>query len=288
LQRADDAVACRREVAKNDVAALLAAEVQISAHHLFDHVTIADFGADNFPAVRRERFLETGVTERASQERFNSKTPIMVPGVLARKAARALGVVDASALRFAARIPSCLWLVLLLALVFAAGRRVSPTAGALAAIAAALEDEVYPIDDLVFDLANIRAGPRFAGEDSHLAGRLGARCQQIYERADHPGYLEMGVPVQYGAGASEVVREVVTNAGGRYKLTSDLLRHGDIERALMEWRSLLRHIVAAPELDWPRWQELKAVAGHFLENTKPATSLDFPPLLAAQQRGGGF
>src|SRR6266404_61570 len=63
------------------------------------------------------------------------------------------------------------------------------------AIAAALEDETYPIEDLVFDLANIRAGPRFAGEDTPLGGRLGALCQQVYERADHPGYLEMGVPV---------------------------------------------------------------------------------------------
>ncbi|CAN5501266.1 hypothetical protein BH18VER2_BH18VER2_13960 [soil metagenome] len=34
------------------------------------------------------------------------------------------------------------------------------------ALAAALEDESYPIDDLVFDLANIRAGPRFAGDDA--------------------------------------------------------------------------------------------------------------------------
>ena len=28
-----------------------------------------------------ERFLDTGVSERASQERFNSKTPIMKPAV---------------------------------------------------------------------------------------------------------------------------------------------------------------------------------------------------------------
>ena len=82
-------------------------------------------------------------------------------------------------------------------------------AGEGLAIAAALEDETYPIDDLVFDLANIRAGPRFAGEDAPLGGRLGILCQRIYGRADHPGYLEMGVPVHYGSGASEVIRELV-------------------------------------------------------------------------------
>jgi superfamily II DNA/RNA helicase len=155
------------------------------------------------------------------------------------------------------------------------------------AIAAALEDEHYPIDDLVFDLANIRAGPRFAGEDSHLAGRLGALCQTAYERADHPGYLEMGVPVHYGAGASEVIREVVNSATGRYKITSEALRHGDIERALMEWRSLLRHIAAAPDFDWARWRELKAAAAQLLDRTTSPTMLDFPPLLAAQQRRVG-
>src|SRR4029078_432955 len=128
----------------------------------------------------------------------------------------------------------------------------------------ALEDETYPIDDLVFDLANIRAGPRFAGEDAPLGGRLGALCQRVYERADHPGYLEMGVPVHYGAGASEVVREVVTHPSCRYKITTDSLRHGAIERALMEWRSLLRHIAAAPALEWERWMALQAAARELL------------------------
>jgi len=151
-------------------------------------------------------------------------------------------------------------------------------------IAAALEEETYPIDDLVFDLANIRAGPRFAGEDAPLGGRLGALCQRVYERADHPGYLEMGVPVHYGAGASEVVREVVTHPSGRYKITSDSLRHGDVERARMEWRSLLRHIIAAPDLEWERWMALKSAAQELLGRVATPAFFDFPPLLATQRR----
>src|SRR5436190_14600938 len=63
-----------------------------------------------------ERLLDSHVTERASQERFNSKTPIMVPGVLARKAARAAGIRDEGALRFAARVPTAVWLAALLGL----------------------------------------------------------------------------------------------------------------------------------------------------------------------------
>jgi hypothetical protein len=156
-------------------------------------------------------------------------------------------------------------------------------AGEGLAIAAALETETYPVADLVFDLANIRAGPRFAGEDAPLGGRLGILCQQIYTRADYPGYLEMGVPSQYGSGASEVMRELCENPAARSRLTNESLRLGDIERALMEWRSLLRHIVAAPDLQWNRWQELKSAAAHYIENTKSPTLLDFPPLLATQQ-----
>jgi hypothetical protein len=157
-------------------------------------------------------------------------------------------------------------------------------AGEGLAIAAALEDETYPIDDLVFDLANIRAGPRFAGEDAPLGGRLGILCQRIYGRADYPGYLEMGVPTQYGSGASEAIRELAANPSARYRLTNESLRHGDIERALMEWRSLLRHIVGAPEIDWERWRALRQLAAHFIGNTSSPAAIEFPPLLAAQQR----
>ena len=152
------------------------------------------------------------------------------------------------------------------------------------AIAAALEDESYPIDDLVFDLANIRGGPRFAGEDAPMGGRLGILCQRIYDRADHPGYLEMGTPVHYGSGASEVIRELVANPGSRYRLTNESLRSGDIERALMEWRSLLRHIIHAPRFEWDRWKALKAAAERFIDSTTSPALLEFPPLLASQQR----
>jgi len=154
------------------------------------------------------------------------------------------------------------------------------------AIAAALEDETYPISDLVFDLANVRAGPRFSGEDAPMGGRLGILCQRLYSRADYPGYLTMGVPMQYGAGASEVVRELVADPRSKHKLIGDLLRHGDIERALVEWRSLLRRIVTAPPYSLPRWNELKKAAGELLEKTVSPTVIDLAGLLPVQQRRG--
>ena len=151
------------------------------------------------------------------------------------------------------------------------------------AIAAALEDETYPISDLVFDLANVRAGPRFSGEDAPMGGRLGILCQRVYRRADYPGYLTMGVPMQYGAGASEVVRELVADPQSKHKLIGDLLRHGDIERALVEWRSLLRRIITAPPCPLPRWIELKKAAGELLEKTVSPTVVDLAGLRPVQQ-----
>lgn len=156
-------------------------------------------------------------------------------------------------------------------------------AGEGLAVAAALEDETYPIEDIVFDIANLRAGPRFAGEEAVLGGRLGILCQRIYGRADHPGYIEMGVPAHYGSGASEIVRELIAAPTSRYKFTSDSVHHGDIERAMMEWRSLLRHIAAAPPLAWDRWMQLKAEAAKHVERSTSPALLDLPPLLAAQR-----
>jgi hypothetical protein len=152
------------------------------------------------------------------------------------------------------------------------------------AIAAALEDETYPISDLVFDLANVRAGPRFSGEDAPMGGRLGILCQRVYSRADYPGFLTMGVPMQYGAGASEVVREVAADPRSKHKLVGDLLRHGDIERALVEWRSLLHRIITAPPYPLARWDELKKAAGELVEKTVSPTNVDLTELLPVQQR----
>jgi hypothetical protein len=144
------------------------------------------------------------------------------------------------------------------------------------AVAAAMEDESYPIEELIFDLANLRAGPRFAGDDSPYGGRLGALCQRVYERADLPGYLDMGVPIDYGAGASEVVRELVERGASRTHLLTESLRQGDIERALVEWRSLLRHIIWAPDYDLVRWRTLKNAAQDLLEKSISPTTVARP------------
>ena len=150
------------------------------------------------------------------------------------------------------------------------------------AIAAALENADYPVEDLVFDLANLRAGHRFAQDESQFGGRLGLICQQTYQRADFAGYLEMGAPLAYGAGAAEVIREVVENQTPRHKLVNELLRHGDIERAITEWRSLLRQIVLAPDYGWDRWLDLKRISERFVNSTQSNALQALPILLPAQ------
>ncbi len=155
------------------------------------------------------------------------------------------------------------------------------------AVAAALEQPAmdYPIEDLVFDLANLRAGHRFVAEGDHpFGGRLGGLCQRVYARADHPGYLEMGVPPDYGDGAGAVVAEITRHPANRHRLLNDSLRPGDLERVLIEWRSLLAHLAAAPDLPWDRWRELQAAARQLVQTAASTGLPAFPPLSAAQQR----
>ena len=48
---------------------------------------------------------------------------------------------------------------------------------------------------------------------------------------------------------------------------TDSIRRGDIERATLEWKSLLRHILHAADPLFPRWNELQAVAKQVLDKT---------------------
>ena len=147
------------------------------------------------------------------------------------------------------------------------------------AIAAALEKPDYALADLLFDVANIRAGHRFAGEDSPYGGRLGFVCSQTYDRAEFPGYLEFGVPVGFGDGAGECMKLLSQAGTNRGRLLTEFLRTGDIERAQMEWHSLLRRIAEAPALEWSRWTEFQAMARSFLTDLPAKNRLEFPPLL---------
>lgn len=167
------------------------------------------------------------------------------------------------------------------------------------ALSAALEDRRYPLDDLLFDAANLFAGDRFAGTNPRRIGRLADACTRAFRRLSIEGWLEEGVPLQYGSGASEAVRALVAE-GARAREVLEAVEtagRGDIDRLLTEWRSLLRQTAAAGPLVGDgapmtgrdhfiaeRWDTFRALARSWLNET-PAMSLpELPPLTADQRR----
>jgi hypothetical protein len=152
------------------------------------------------------------------------------------------------------------------------------------AIAAALEEAHYPLDELIYDIANLDGGFRFCGDDNRYGGRLAIACHEQFQLQSIPGYLENGLPPHYGAGAELVVQSVHKNPLAKYEWVTDLLGAGDIDRAIIEWRSLLRQISHAPELDWPRWRAFQAMARAILAGTESPTLTDLPPLEYEQTR----
>jgi len=152
------------------------------------------------------------------------------------------------------------------------------------AIAAGLEDARYPLDEMIYDLANLDAGYRFCGEENRWAGRLAIACHKQYGQQNIPGYLENGVPPKYGAGAEEIVAAVHKNPLNKQGWVTDLVGAGDIDRIIIEWRSQLRQIAHAPSLDWPRWHALQTMAKAILQETESPTLTNLPPLEYGQTK----
>jgi superfamily II DNA/RNA helicase len=167
------------------------------------------------------------------------------------------------------------------------------------ALAAALEDRRYALDDLLFDAANLFAGDRFAGTNPRRIGRLADACTRAYRRMSIEGWLHEGVPLQYGSGASESVRALVAE-GARTREVLDEIEsagRGDIDRLLTEWRSLLRQVATAGPLLGDgapmtgrdhfiaeRWDNFRALARTWLHESRADSLPDLPPLTADQRR----
>ena len=152
------------------------------------------------------------------------------------------------------------------------------------AITTALEDESYPLDELIYDLANLDAGFRFCGEENRWAGRLAMVCHERFGLQSIPGYLENGVPPKYGSGAEQVVATIHKDPLAKQAWVTELLGPGDIDRVIIEWRSLLRQIAHAPGLEWPRWHALQKMAKGILRETESPTLTRLPPLEYHQTR----
>ncbi|MEM7792190.1 MAG: DEAD/DEAH box helicase, partial [Verrucomicrobiota bacterium] len=151
------------------------------------------------------------------------------------------------------------------------------------AVAAGLEASNYPVEELLYDLANLRAGHRFNA--LAIGGRpLTNFCQELYGLRSIPGYLLRGLPEDYGEGASEILYKIEHASSQAEKYLDDDLSHGDIERARLEWRSLRQHITHAPDYDWDRWRELKAVCAASLSHDPKQLPFENLPPLTRQQK----
>jgi hypothetical protein len=166
------------------------------------------------------------------------------------------------------------------------------------ALAAALEDGRYPLGDLVYDCANLFAGDRFAGTNPRTLGRLARVCEQTYRRFTVEGWLDHGLPPQYGFGAAEVIHALVQQKARRGELAAanEFAGRGDIDRLLTEWRNLLRQVANAPARDLAntpalgaaglaaRWDDFRALCRTQLGANKAGVPPELPPLTAEQRR----
>ncbi len=158
------------------------------------------------------------------------------------------------------------------------------------AIAAAIEDEEYPIRELVYDLANLDAGFRFAGAEIRWGGRLSWPCQKAYDSRTAEGYHEHGIPPEYGFGAASVVEDISKNPENKYKYTTPTLGIGDIDRIIIEWRSRLRQVAHSPSLPETagtlaeRWKNFQTLCKETLNEIESPALDDLPELQPMQTR----
>ncbi|MBN37023.1 MAG: DEAD/DEAH box helicase [Opitutae bacterium] len=146
------------------------------------------------------------------------------------------------------------------------------------AVAAALEDLDYPVDELAYDLANLRAGHRFRSL-AKSESRLGLVCRQAFGFKDCPGYLKGGLPLEYGEGATEVLSD-----RRAFLDESEDLKAGDLERVSVEWKSLLALIARGPTLEDERWNELQAQARSLIGTESKVEELPVLPEMPSRQR----
>jgi hypothetical protein len=114
---------------------------------------------------------------------------------------------------------------------------------------------------------------------------LAAVCRGTYGFVNHHGYLENGLPIDYGEGAAELLDAMLhPEQPGAQDLKAGIAE-GDISRAYVEWLSLLRHISMRLDHPWKRWIALKEAAKAVLEapHQDPAPLLPPRPAAADEQ-----
>ena len=149
------------------------------------------------------------------------------------------------------------------------------------AIAVALEDQNYPVEELVLDLANLRAGHRFRAL-SQTDSRLSLVCRETFGLNDCPGYLKAGLPLEYGEGAAEVIRDECMMKS--IELKGSDISMGDWERVKVEWKSLLSLITNSPTFSHIRWESLQKEARKIIGEKEKTEQLPPLPEIPSRQK----
>lgn len=127
-------------------------------------------------------------------------------------------------------------------------------------IAAALEERDYPLQELVRDLANLRGGHRFADLPPRGSERLAASARARYGHRNLPGILCEGLCSGYGENTREALELREREGLENIRRFCPEVAAGDLERARLEWLSLLRHIERVAPPKSPRWADFVAAA----------------------------
>ena len=117
-----------------------------------------------------------------------------------------------------------------------------------------------------------------------VAGRGQSKWLPYKEDYGYPLYLADMAALIARSGAEQVVASVHQNPLNKTRWITEFLGAGDIDRVIIEWRSLLRQIGKAPSLDWPRWTALQELAREILNETQSPTLTELPPLDYAQTK----
>jgi DEAD/DEAH box helicase len=152
-------------------------------------------------------------------------------------------------------------------------------------VLAGLEDEKYPLTDLMEDMANLVAGDRFCGNEPRWGGRLAHACQKAYRRFTSEGFLVDGMPVNYGSGGAEIVRALRVKKFVPMQGMEEHVHRGDVDRLLIEWKSLLRQVATATvDASWPRWTEFQKLCRAEFALYERDTLPGLPVIPAEQQK----
>ena len=98
------------------------------------------------------------------------------------------------------------------------------------------------------------------------------------EVVDDPAYAGSLIKGLRDLPAMSIVMDVHTNGLNKYKWVTEFLGAGDIDRIIIEWRSLLRQTIHSPTLEWDRWKQFQELAHKTLDETESPTLKDLPPL----------